>query len=236
MLLVPTATPDAAAGCLLVLSSTGALVGVISGPYLDGPQGAAVSDAGATATLFVSNTLVGFSAATSETVDRGDVVRLSLSQSTTKRPVVTAETTVAAGLPERTDPSALARGPGGLALSPSGTLYVADTLGNRIAPVPDALSGSGSTGPGVTLSRDGQLAGPLGLTLAPDGDLLASNSGNGKIIEITPAGRQVGEYYADQDVDQDPPGNGELSSVAVDGAGSGVLFTKGEASTLDLLH
>jgi hypothetical protein len=102
--------------------------------------------------------------------------------------------------------------------------------------IPDALTGSGSTGPGTTLSRGGQLADPLGLVLAPGGDLLSTNAGNGKIVEITASGRQVGDYYADQDVDQDPPGAGELAGLAVDQAGTGVLFVKDEAATLDRLH
>lgn len=52
----------------------------------------------------------------------------------------------------------------------------------------------------------------------------------------TPTGRQVGEYYADQDQDQDPPGRDQLFGLGVDQAGTGVLFAKGEADTLALLH
>jgi sugar lactone lactonase YvrE len=185
--------------------------------------------------LFVSNTLAGIGASTTTAVDRGDVVRLSLTESATRRPTVSAERRVASGFPEQTDPATLVRGPSGLALSTSGTLYVADTVGNRIVSIPDALAGSGS-GAGTTLSRGGQLADPVGLALAPNGDLLATNGGNGKIVEITASGRQVGDYYADQDVDQDPPGAGELAGLAVDQAGTGVLFVKGEAGTLDRLH
>jgi hypothetical protein len=226
----------AGAGCLLVLSPSGALAGTISGSYIDGPSGAALSDGGTTATLFVSNTLVGITGQGSATVDRGDVVRLSLSQTITTKPSVTAEAVVAGGFPERRDPALAVVGPNGLVLDPSGTLYVADTVGDRVAAIPDALHTGSSTGAGTTLSQGGQLAQPRGLVLAPNGDLLAGNSGNGKIVELTPGGHQVGEYYADEDVDQDPPGADELSGLAINQAGTGVLFAKDEANTLELLH
>jgi hypothetical protein len=226
----------ARAGCLLILSSTGAMAGTISGPFIDGPWDETVRDDGDSATLFVSNTLVGLAASTTAHAERGDVVRLTLSQSTTSPPRVTAQTRVAGGFAEAADPATLVNGPGGLALSASGTLYVADNGGDRIVSIPDALTGPGSSSSGATLSEGGQLAHPLGLVVAPDGDLLATNATNGKIVEITPTGRQVGEYYADQDQDQDPPGRDQLFGLAVDQAGTGVLFTKGEADTLALLH
>ncbi|MBC3840067.1 hypothetical protein GXW82_07305 [Streptacidiphilus sp. 4-A2] len=226
----------AGAGCLLVLSPTGKLAGTIAGSYLDGPWDATVQDNGDTATLFVSNTLIGVSANSTATVDKGDVVRLSLAQTATSAPRVTAETEVAGGLPERPDAAAFVKGPTGLALSPSGSLYIANTLGDSVDVVPDALTRAASSTPGSALTQGGQLANPLGLVLAPDGDLLAANSVNGKIVEITPAGKQVGEYYADDDIGQDPPGNGDLFDVVVDQAGTGVLFVNDATNTLELLH
>ncbi len=229
-------TGTAGAGCLLVLTSTGQLAETISGSYLDGPWGETVRDEGATATLFVSNTLVGIGRSKTSTVDEGDVVRLSLSQSTTTPPSVTTETRVAGGFPERVGTSAFVKGPTGLALSASGTLYVADNLGDRIARIPDSLTRSNSAGSGTTLSRGGQLANPLGLVLAPNGDVLAANATNGKVVEIAPSGRQVGEYYAIEDVNQDPPGNGDLFALAIDQTGTGVLFARDDTNTLALLH
>jgi hypothetical protein len=225
-------------GCLLVLSAAGRLAGTISGPYLDGPWDAAVKDDGATATLFVTNTLFGITHTSPDTVlvHRGDVVRLSLSQSATSPPAVTAERVVASGFPERPDSAAFIKGPTGLALSASGTLYVGDNLDNRVASVPSALTRTTSDGIGTTLSSGGQLANPLGVVLAPDGDLLVANATNGKIVEITQAGRQVGEDYADDDIGQDPPGMGDLFDVAIDQAGTGVLFVNDGTNTLELLH
>ena len=226
----------AGAGCLLVLSPSGKLAGTIAGSYLDGPWDATVQDNGDTATLFVSNTLIGVNANSTTAVDRGDVVRLSLAQTATSAPKVTAEAQVAGDLPERPDAAAFVKGPTGLALSPSGTLYIADTVANTINAVPDALTRGASTAVGGAFAQGGQLANPLGLALAPNGDLLAANSANGKLVEITPSGKQVGEYYADDDIGQDPPGNGDLFDVVVDHAGTGVLFVNDGTNTLELLH
>jgi hypothetical protein len=223
----------AGAGCLLILSPAGKLAGTISGPSIDGPWDETVQDNGSTATLFVTNTLRGIG---SGTTDEGDVVRITLSQSESAAPKVTGQTVIASGFPERPSAAAFVQGPTGLALGSSGTLYVADTVGNRIAAVPDALTRATSAGTGLTVSHDGQLANPLGLALAPDGDLLAANAINGKIVEITPAGRQVGEYYADDSVGQEPAGNGDLFDVAISRDGTGVLFVNDGTNTLELLH
>jgi hypothetical protein len=228
----------AGAGCLIELSPEGKLAGTISGAYLDGPWDETVSDHGTTATLFVTNTLFGITPASSDTteIEKGDVVRLTLAESATAPPKVTAETVIASGFPERPDASAFVKGPTGLALGADGTLYVANNLGNSIASVPDALSRATSDGTGTTLTEGKQLANPLGLALAPGGDLLAANATNGKIVEIAPSGKQTGEYYADDDIGQEPPGNGDLFDVAVNQAGTGVLFVNDGTNVLELLH
>jgi hypothetical protein len=228
-------TNTAGQGCLLVVSPAGQLVKTITGPYLDGPWDAAVKDNGSTATLFVANTLVGLAHSPTASATQGDVVRLSLTQSTTSPPTVTAHATVASDLPERGDPSSFVKGPTGLALAADGTLYIADNLANSIQAIPQALTRSGSAGAGTALSSGGQLANPLGLTLAPNGDLLAANGTNGKIVEITPSGKQVGEYYAIENVGQDPAGSGDLFGLALNQAGTGVLFVKDDENTLALL-
>jgi len=228
-------TTTAGQGCLLVLSPAGKLAETLTGAYLDGPWDAAVKDNGGTATLFVSNTLVGLAHSPTATASQGDVVRLSLKQTTTIPPKVTAEQVVASGLPESGDPSAFVKGPTGLAIGANGTLYVADNLANAITEVPQALTRS-TSGAGTVLTSGGQLAHPLGLTLAPDGDLLAANATNGKIVEITTAGEQTGEDYAIENTGQDPPGNGDLFGIAINQAGTGVLFVKDDENTLGLLH
>jgi hypothetical protein len=229
-------TATAAAGCLIVLSPAGKVAETLSEPYLQGPWDATVQDDGNTASLFVSNTLVGITSSTTGKVDKGDVVRLSLSQTSTSAPKITAESVVATGFPESPDAAAFIKGPTGLALSASGTLYVADNLGNRIAAIPSALTRTSADPDGSTLTSGGQLAGPLGLVVAPNGDLLAANATNGKIVEITPAGQQVGEFYANQDVAQDPAGNGDLFDIAINQTNDGVLFVNDDTNTLSILH
>ena len=46
----------------------------------------------------------------------------------------------------------------------------------------------------------------------------------------------MGEYYADDDIGQEPPGNGDLFDVAINQAGTGVLFVNDGTNTLELLH
>jgi hypothetical protein len=43
----------------------------------------------------------------------------------------------------------------------------------------------------ATFSIGGALNAPLGMTLAPDGDLVVVNGNNGDAVEITPQGRQL---------------------------------------------
>jgi hypothetical protein len=229
-------TNTAGRGCLLVLSPSGALTETLTGAYLDGPWDATVRDDGDTASLFVTNTLPGLTHSPTATATSGDVVRLTLHQTTATPPTVVAESTVASDLPERGDPSTFVKGPTGLALGKDGTLYVADNVGDRVLAVPQAMTRTSSAGIGTVLSAGGQLSNPLGLTIAPDGDLLTANGTNGKIVELTPAGRQVGEYYAIENVGQDPPGSGDLFGLAIDQAGTGVLFVKDDENTLALLH
>ena len=47
------------------------------------------------------------------------------------------------------------------------------------------------TAVGGNLSAGGALNAPLGMTIAPNGDLIVVNGNNGNAVEITPAGHQV---------------------------------------------
>ena len=79
-----------------------------------------------------------------------------------------AVTTIGSGFAERTDPAALVVGPTGVGLNPRGTLYVADTPGNRITAIPGALFRHSSAGTGFVLTSGGALNTPLGLTRGPE--------------------------------------------------------------------
>ncbi len=62
-------------GCLLFLSPDGHVVETLSGPLINGPWDAAVSDQGDTATLFVTNTLVNLDHSATAKANKANVVR-----------------------------------------------------------------------------------------------------------------------------------------------------------------
>ncbi|HMD52155.1 MAG TPA: hypothetical protein VKG62_05515 [Solirubrobacteraceae bacterium] len=191
---LPTADGTAATaqpGCLIVLDSDGQPVETIAGSAIDGPWDMTAVAEGADATLFVTNVLRGTVASGETPVDEGTVVRIRMHVREGHLPQVTGISVIAGGFPERTDPAALVVGPTGVALGEDGTLYVADTQGNRIAAVTDALSRSTPLqGGGRTVASGGYLEDPLGLTLAPNGDILTSDAGDGNIVETTPSGAE----------------------------------------------
>ena len=65
-------------------------------------------------------------------------------------------------------PDALVIGPTGVGLGAHGTLYVADTVDNRIAAIPDAMTRNAVLGGGQTVSGGHSLKGPLGLADRPE--------------------------------------------------------------------
>jgi len=143
-------------------------------------------------------------------------------------------TVIASGLDERTDPAALVIGPTGLGLNASATmLYVADSLTSRVAAIPDPLFRSTSAGIGATVSQAGSLSDPLGLTIAPNGDILTTNGNNGLLVETTPGGAQVHTTLLDST--GHPPGAGALFGL-VDVSGTGVYYVDDASNTLNLLH
>lgn len=226
----------ARAGCLIVLDSSGKPVETISGSSIDGPWDMTASDSGATAALFVTNVLNGTVAASPKTVDKGTVVRVDLSGLAGNKPKVGAETVIGSGFAERTDPSALVVGPTGVGLASDGTLYVADSASNRIAAIGSATTRTTPTG-GTVVSTSGALNDPLGLAMAPNGDILTANGGDGNLVETTPTGNQVAiKMVDDTAAPPGPNGNGTLFGLAVAPDGSGVYFVDDGSNTLNLLH
>jgi hypothetical protein len=230
---LPTANGNAAsaqAGCLIVLNDMGRVVETISGPPIDGPWDmSAVSD-GQSATLFVTNVLNGTVAAGETPVDEGTVARITLRVEGDHAPRVTSMSVIATGFPERTDPAALVVGPTGVALGDEGTLYVADTQDNRLAAVPHALTRTSAlSGAGVTVATGGYLNGPLGLAMAPNGDILAANADDGNIVEVTPAGAEFQPLNTGAEA-------GGLFGLTVAPNLKGVLFVNDSTNTLGLAH
>lgn len=222
------------AGCLIVLDNTGKVRETISGHGINGPWDATAIGAGPFADVFVTNVLNGTVAAHGKIVRRGTVLRLTLHMSHNHPPALLHTTTVGSGFREVTSASAFVVGPTGLGLGLDGTLYVASTVTNRIAAIPDAVFRHDSAGTGHTVTVRGALASPLGLAIAPNGDILTVNGGNGKIVETTPAGMQVAFRWLDKS--GSPPGAGALFGLAVVPGGTGVFYVDDAVNTLRLLH
>jgi sugar lactone lactonase YvrE len=219
-------------GCLIVLDSSGKPVSTISGPQIAGPWDMASTTQGAVTTLFVSNALNGGAAKGVHTIKNSTVLRIRLQSGTGQPPKVISQQVIANGIPWRDDPAALVIGPTGVALASNGTLYLADTLSNRIAAIPQAMTRtSPAADGGTTVSVGGKLKQPLGLTLAPNGDILTTNAGDGNIVETTPAGKQLVAQTADKKT-----GAGSLFGLVLNPAGNAIYYVDDGDNTLKLLH
>jgi hypothetical protein len=223
-----TGTPEA--GCLIVLDPNGQPVETWASSQINGPWDMTMVPSGNVDELFVTNVLNKTVAAAGQPVDGGTVVRLDINLPSGKPPVLFSSTTVAKGFTEQLNASALVLGPTGDAVNRSGTLYVADPINNRIAVVPNATTRSTPMlGGGFTLTWGGSLNAPLGMTLAPNGDILTVNGGDGNAVETTPLGKQV-------DTAQIDPLNsgGDLFGLIVAPNNHGVLFVDDGDNTLKL--
>ena len=218
-------------GCLIVLDSNGKPVSTIAGHNIEGPWGMTSVAEGNRTTLFVSNVLNGGAAKGVHTIKNSTVLRIRLQTEPGSPPKVLEETVIVNKIPWRDDPSALVIGPTGVALAQDGTLYLADTLSNRIAAIPQALTRTTPVADGTTVSQGGLLKQPLGLTLAPNGNILTTNAGDGNIVETTPAGKQVIAQTADKKT-----GAGTLFGLVVAPGGKGVYYVDDGENTLQLLH
>ena len=182
------------AGCLIVLNDQGTVAETITNPDIVGPWDLTVKSSATSAEVFVSNALGGNTTTHDGVPMTGNctVVRLDLALSPASPPKLTASTVIGTGFPWRANKAALVLAPTGLALGGDGTLYVDDTQTNSVSAIPAALTRTSAiTAVAGTLSIGGALNAPLGMTVAPNGDLVVVNGNNGNAVEITPAGKQV---------------------------------------------
>ena len=235
----------AQAGCLIILSNDGNPIATLSGNDLsngvkcpgngiNGPWDMTALDQGASATLFVTNVLNGTVTANGTVVSQGSVLRIVLSTPTGGTASALSCTTIASGFDERTDPAALVIGPTGLGLGADGVLFVADTLNDRIAAIPNAVSTTNDAGAGMTVVQGGPLEMPLGLAIAPNGDILTMNAGNGQIVDSRPNGKRAGARFVD--LSRSRNGAGTLFGVAVAPGGDAVYFVNDGNNTLAILQ
>jgi hypothetical protein len=227
----------ARAGCLIVLNSAGEVVRTISGGPINGPWDMTGVQFGHDAVLFVTNVLNDLlpTAPPTRVVHAGTVVRVVLDLRSNR---VDSERVIANGLPERNDPAALVVGPTGVGLGFHGAvLYVASTENNRITAVPAPFFLQRPVfGPGLTVTSAGSLNAPLGLTVAPNGDIITVNGGDGNAVETVPFMRkQIATAQLDNTVVPGlPNGNGTLFGIAVTPNGKGLYFVDDGTNTLNL--
>src|SRR5579863_359942 len=224
----------ASAGCLIVLDKWGHVRETLSGHGINGPWDMAASSHGAFAELFVTNVLNGTKAAGGSVVNNGTVLRLVLMVGGSQPPRWINTTKIGSGFPQRTDPAALVIGATGAGLAPNGTLYVANGVNSAINAIPNATWRSNSAGTGTMITTGGNLNTPLGLIMAPNGDVLTVNGGNGLLVETTPSGTQVAKKWLDNS--GSPPGSGALFGLVVAPHNAGVYYVDDAVNTLRLLH
>lgn len=224
----------AKAGCLIVVGNNGRVAETFSGGKINGPWDMTAISGPGFADLFVTNVLNGTVAAGGATVDQGTVLRLTLQLHGSMPPVLSSTTKIGSGFGEHTDPNALVVGPTGVGLAGDGTLYVADSVGNGINAIPNAGLRGGTAGTGNVITTGGRLNTPLGLAIAPNGDVLTVNAGDGQIVETTPAGNQVAHRLLNST--GTPKGSGALFGLAVTPGNNGVYFVDDDINALRLFN
>jgi hypothetical protein len=214
-----------APGCLIVLNSQGTPVETITGPtvngnpLIDGPWDMAAVDQGHHAVLFVTNVLDGIGNATpTSPVAGGTVVRVNLELSADETPRVTAMQVIADGMSIRPDQAALVVGPTGVGVE-GDTLFVADSVNSQILAIPGAFDRTIPT-TGFVISAGGDLNDPLGMVIAPNGDIVTANGNDGNAVETTQFGTQI----ATATLDTNSGGGGNLFGIALAAHGRGLYF------------
>jgi hypothetical protein len=221
---------DPEAGCLIVLNSDGVPVETWSGGDINGPWDMTMLQFPRFAELFVTNVLNGIVPGGTAIVPQGTVIRILVTLPPGQNPIMLGSTVIATGFDEQLNSAALILGPTGVALGRNGVLYVADTVNSRIDTVPfAALRHTPVTDGGGILTSGGSINAPLGMTLAPNGNIITVNGGDGNAVETTPQGAQI------DTVQIDPAGmGGDLFGLTIAPDNRSVLFVDDGDNTLKL--
>jgi hypothetical protein len=216
-------------GGLLVIDRNGNLVKTLaSASLLNGPWDLTVSDFGDFAQVFVANALSG-------TVTRLDLRVVGDGDADDRASVVIEKATqIASGYVHRCDPAAFVVGPTGVALDPErDILYVSSTGDNAIFAIPNASFRESDAGMGKVVVNDAtHLHGPLGLALAPNGDLISTQGDAvnpdpahpSEVVEFTNRGNFVAEFSVD-------PAAGSAFGLAIEQFGDGFVFATVDDTT-----
>ncbi|MGH7838280.1 MAG: hypothetical protein ACREQC_10730, partial [Candidatus Binataceae bacterium] len=184
------------AGPLLVLDANGNVVDSITSA-LDGPWGLAINSSDSRVQVFVSNVL------------NGTVTRLDFSFRRGKIHF-DSSTQIASGYSHAFDPLAIVIGPAGLVYNQSrDVLYVAGEDDDKIFAIQNASTTTDHGTGTVIYSDTTHLHGPLGLAMAPNGNLIAANNDSinsdtnqpSEIVEFTIGGRFVRQFSIDPNID-----------------------------------
>jgi len=220
-------------GGLLVIDKNGNLVKTFtSATLLNGPWDLTVKNDGRHARVFVANAL------------SGTVTRLDLrvtpkgdndgGKGADNDVVIEKAIQIASGYGHRCDPAAFVVGPTGVALDEKkDILYVSSTVDNAIFAISDASDRTSDAGMGHLITQDPvHLHGPLGLVLAPNGDLISTQSDAintdpnqlSEVVEFTPAGEFVAQFQVD-------PNAGSAFGIALRSDGNGFVFATVDDTT-----
>ena len=227
---LPAANP---VGCLIVLTDDGTPVETITNKDIIGPWDMTATSTATSASLFVSNALGGNTSMSGGSPAAGNctVVRIDLALSAGAAPSVTATTVIGTAFPWKADKDALVLAPTGLALGANGTLYVDNTETNAISAIPDATTRTDSVSAASTqITSGGSLNAPLGMVLAPTGDLIVVDGNDGVATEVTPAGKQLSKTTLVK------KGAGDLFGLEVTPSGDGIMFVNDGTNALDEFH
>lgn len=225
-------------GCLIVLGNKGRVRETLTGNGINGPWDATSLSQGAFSDVFVTNVLNGTAAANGRVVHMGTVLRLRLRLSGNTPPYLVSTTMIGSGFAQQGSSTAFVLGPTGVGLSRHGTLFVADTQNSQITAIPKAIGRKTSAGTGTLVSSGGKLNAPLGMAIAPNGDILTVNGNDGLIVETVAAGKRKGDQIASFLLDNSgsPPGAGALFGLTIAPQASGVYYVDDAVNTLRLLH
>jgi len=216
-------------GCLIVLDAYGSVVSTIQHRLINGPWDMTAYQHGKTAYLFVSNVLNGdVVVGNPHVVNKGTVVRLTLKLAcrSAKHPILKSAKVIGSGFSQKADPAALIIGPTGLALD-GDDLFVADTLNNRIARIPDAIHRRDSAYAGYDVAGAFFLNAPLGLAFSKHFSILAANGGDSNVVQISETGDQLPTIGTGT-------GSGGLFGIAINLNDTGFYFVNDNANNLNL--
>jgi hypothetical protein len=201
-------------GSVLVIDKNGKLLSTITDPLIQGPWDSALFDEWGSAKFFVANGLT------------GTVVRFDLDVDKSGVSVKKA-TQIASGYLHNCDAVTFVDAPTGLVYdAKKDVLYVASAADNAVYAVNDAGDRRHDGGVGKLIYTDSKhLHGPLGMAMAPNGDLLVANNDvinsdpnqPSEIVEFTIEGEFVKEISMD-------PAQGGAFGLAVQTMGKTAQF------------